>query len=161
MALDCFASLAMTVERHESIFPRRISPELCIIDHPRKSEGTGKAGWPLHPGPPRKRIARKRVDHRYRRRHSGLPCAVVYGLFRALLGEPMLVCHRRLASAFGANARLSASVGAPGPHDFAVRECAARQSARFPSTAFRSTFVTTRTPLVGTERSDHTIDSRF
>ena len=42
---------------------------------------------------------------------------------------------------------LDASVGAPGPRDFAVRDCAARQSAQFPSTAFRSTFVTTRTPL--------------
>jgi hypothetical protein len=29
------------------------------------------------------------------------------------------------------------------------------------STAFRSTFVTTRTPLVGAERSDHTADLRF
>ena len=57
--------------------------------HPlEKSEGAGKAGWPLHPGPPRKRKLRERVNHRYRRRHSGLPCAMVYGLLRALLGEP-------------------------------------------------------------------------
>jgi hypothetical protein len=33
-------------------------------------------------------------------------------------------------------------LGAPGPHDFAVRICAARQSAQLASTAFRSTFVT-------------------
>jgi len=33
-------------------------------------------------------------------------------------------------------------MGAPGPHDFAVRVCAARLSAHLTSTAFRSTFVT-------------------
>ena len=44
-------------------------------------EGAGKAGWPLHPGRPRKRIARKRENHRYRRDQPGLPCAMVYGLY--------------------------------------------------------------------------------
>ena len=29
--------------------------------------------------------------------HSGLPCAMVLRLIRALLGEPMLDCHHRLA----------------------------------------------------------------
>jgi hypothetical protein len=29
------------------------------------------------------------------RKQSGLPCAMVYGLFRALPGETRLVCHRR------------------------------------------------------------------
>jgi hypothetical protein len=43
---------------------------------------------------------------------------------------------------------LGACMGAPGPHDFAVRECAARPSAHPASTAFRTAFVTTRTPLV-------------
>src|SRR5262249_49886129 len=42
----------------------------------------------MHPGPPRRKRCARRVDHRYRRNHSGLPCAVVYGLLRALLGEP-------------------------------------------------------------------------
>src|SRR5271165_114884 len=65
-------------------------------------EGAGKAGWPLHPGPPRKRNLRERVDHRYRRDQPGLPCAVVYSLYRALLGEPLLECHRRCCAAFGA-----------------------------------------------------------
>jgi hypothetical protein len=31
------------------------------------------------------------------RRQSGLPCAMVYGLFRALPGETRLACHRRRA----------------------------------------------------------------
>jgi hypothetical protein len=44
--------------------------------------------------------ARARVDHRYRRNHSGLPCAVVYDLLRALPGEPAR-CHRHLRKGAG------------------------------------------------------------
>ena len=63
------------------------------------AEGAGKAGCPLHPRPTRKKVfARARVDHRYRRNHSGLPCAVVYDLLRALPGEPAC-CHRHLRKA--------------------------------------------------------------
>jgi hypothetical protein len=38
-------------------------------------------------------------------------------------------------------------MGVPGPHDFVVRKCAATSIGTSASTAFRSTFVTTRTPL--------------
>src|SRR5215475_11911586 len=48
---------------------------------------------------------------------SGLPCAMVLRLIRDLPGETGLCCHRRPAS----SAKLSTSIGAPGPHDFAVR----------------------------------------
>ena len=57
-------------------------------------EGAGKAGWPLHPGPSRRKNLRERENHRYRRIHSGLPCAVVYGLY-ALSPVNHPVCHRR------------------------------------------------------------------
>ncbi|WP_407176907.1 hypothetical protein [Bradyrhizobium sp. STM 3562] len=33
--------------------------EFCIDLVPQRTEGAGKAGWPLHPGPPRQKIARK------------------------------------------------------------------------------------------------------
>jgi hypothetical protein len=46
-----------------------------------KAEGARKAGWPLHPGAPRKKLREERENHRYRRKHSGLPCAMVYGLY--------------------------------------------------------------------------------
>ena len=48
----------------------------------------------------------------------GIPRAMVYGLFRALPGDRAL-----LPPSFRGNnpANLSASVGALGPHDFAVR----------------------------------------
>jgi hypothetical protein len=48
-----------------------------------------------------------------------IPCAVA---LRLLLGEPVLVCHPRLAKPLELALRLGASVGAPGPHAFAVRE---------------------------------------
>jgi len=33
----------------------------------QNAEGAGKTGWPLHPGPPRKKLREERVNHRYRR----------------------------------------------------------------------------------------------
>ena len=39
-------------------------------------------------GPRARKTARRARDHRYRRDQPGLPCAVVYDLYRALLGEP-------------------------------------------------------------------------
>jgi hypothetical protein len=42
--------------KHGAAFSRRVSPELCRESRPSgNAEGTGKAGWPLHPGPPRNR----------------------------------------------------------------------------------------------------------
>ena len=100
----------------------------------------GRPGGRCTRGSRAKEIARARVNRRYRRRHSGLPCAVVYGLLRDLLGEPLLVCHRHQRKALGASRELGACMGAPGPHDFAVREYAVRLSAhsRPPHSAPRS-----------------------
>ena len=43
-------------KKHGAAFSRRVSPELCRESRPSgNAEGTGKAGWPLHPGLPRKR----------------------------------------------------------------------------------------------------------
>jgi hypothetical protein len=75
--------------------------------------------------------------------HSGLPCAVVYGLLRALPGEPAC-CHRHQRIILR---ELGACMGAPGPHDFAVRLTCRSSHGPSASTAFRSTFVTTRTSL--------------
>ena len=108
----------------------------------------------MHPGPPRKKLREERVNHRYRRDQPGLPCAVVYGLYvlspvnQHLPPSPARCeTHRR---------ELSACMGAPGPHDFAVRKCAVRPSAHLASTALRSTFVTTRNaPHVGAERANY------
>jgi hypothetical protein len=110
-----------------------------------KIKGAGKTGWPLHPGPPRKRYLRERDDHRYRRIHSGLPCAVVYGLYvRSSVNQRLPPSPSRsfqlrwgLAPAW-ARQDHTTSPSASMPHVSSI----------FASTAFRTTFVTTRTPLV-------------
>src|ERR1700694_2990102 len=70
-------------------FPRRDAPELCADFHPLKEEGAGKAGCALHP---RSRVqnaqGKNAHEHTGSAEASGFPCAVVYGLFRALPGEP-------------------------------------------------------------------------
>jgi hypothetical protein len=69
----------------------RLASELCI-SLSLEVEGAGKAGCPHAPvGLRAKRFAQRREVHRYRRKHSGLPCTVVYGLLRALPGEPDFV----------------------------------------------------------------------
>jgi hypothetical protein len=61
-----------------------------------------------------------------------------------------LGCHRRLADT---SAKLDASVGASGPHDFAVRKLALSSEAPLASTASRPAFVTiAKRPSVGTGR---------
>jgi hypothetical protein len=110
----------MTTERHDPSFSRLISPELCIFTTLFEREGAGKAGWPHAPGAPAQRNLRERVNHRYRRIHSGLPCAVVLRLIGTLPGEPLI------ATVIGAMRKhcrqLDACLGAPGPHHFAVRK---------------------------------------
>jgi hypothetical protein len=58
---------------------------------PPERRGQGRPGGRCTRGPRAKRLREVRVDHRYRRDQPGLPCAVVYGLLRALLGEPDFV----------------------------------------------------------------------
>jgi hypothetical protein len=88
-----------------------------------RTEGAGKTGHRLAP---MVRVQKKstRQNHRYRR-ISGLPCAMVLRLIRDLPGDhawlpPSPV--RRLKRLHD----LSACIGAPGPHDFAVRNHIAR-----------------------------------
>src|SRR5260370_40528468 len=47
--MDCFAALAMTVDRHDVSFSRHELPEVLHFVGPRKSEGAGKTGCALHP----------------------------------------------------------------------------------------------------------------
>jgi hypothetical protein len=54
----------------------------------------------------------------------GLPCAMVLTVSFVLSPVTGLFCHRRLADP--SSAKLDASVGASGPHDFSVRVSVAR-----------------------------------
>ena len=128
--MDCFASLAMTMPdgwseaipinttrapmgiaslhpSYESRIRRRDLAARCarvllLTSRPLQTEGAGKAGCALHPRS-RVQFAQKNAHTsiQVQRRASGLPCAVGYGLLRALPGE-RLSCHRhpqKLASA--------------------------------------------------------------
>jgi hypothetical protein len=58
---------------------------------------------------------------------TGIPCAMVLRLIRALPGVPGLIATVALRDR---RERLDLSVGRPGPHDFAVRRLAARLAVR-------------------------------
>jgi hypothetical protein len=69
----------------------------------------------------------------------GIPRATVLTAYIALSPVTGLSCHRRPRSCLH---RLDASVGASGPHDFAVRRSAPSSEAPPASTASRPAFVT-------------------
>src|ERR1700676_2414186 len=90
---------------------------------PSKTEGAGKAGCPPHPQPRvRNKTKHTSVVTTGSPVSPGLPCAM--GLTVSFVLSPVtgLSCPRRLRNTFR---RLDASVGASGPHDFAVRISAA------------------------------------
>jgi hypothetical protein len=117
-----------TARRYAFVFSRRDAPELCINSPSFKKRGRRESRMPIAPAVVRTKGAR--VDHRLNRIAPAFPARMVYGLLRALPGD-RLVCHRRLRGltihpepgwAGCISARLDASIGAPGPHDFAVRD---------------------------------------
>ncbi len=104
--------------RHKSASPRHRSPGLCA-DHPRKTEGAGNAGCAdrTHSLTCAKKKAHERSHHRYAA-STGIPRAMVLTVSFVLSPVTGLFCHRHLTHT---SAKLDASVGASGPHDFAVR----------------------------------------
>ncbi|SIO57080.1 hypothetical protein SAMN05443247_08441 [Bradyrhizobium erythrophlei] len=124
-AMDCFASLAMTVvHKHESAPSPRNAPESLKI-LPPKEEGAGNAGCLLHP---RSRVqSAQRKTHtsiQVQRRNPAFPAQWLYGLLRALPATGFLAT---VAPEKPASRELDASIGASGPHDVAVRVSAVRQ----------------------------------
>ena len=102
-------------------------------------------GEGLTHGPP----AAKKAGGRHHRisQTSGIPCAMALTVYVVLSPGTGLSCPRRLVDH---PAKLSASVGAPGPHDFAVHDELAFVFASLASTASHHTFVTLRNaPLIG------------
>ena len=116
-------------ETHVSAIPRHNASEL-LQESFRPTEGVGNAGCPMHPQP-RVRIL---VVSMHTSIHSGRtgnhpasPHAMVLTVSFALSLVTGLDCHHRLRKDFH---KLDASVGASGPHDFAVRLGAVRQRHR-------------------------------
>jgi hypothetical protein len=113
--------------KYDSAFSRRDTPEFCLKVAPSEKQraqcyperGAGKAGCPLHPRPRVQSVESTRVRHHRFTGTPGLPCAMVLTVSSALSSVTGLCCHRHRRNLFR---RLDASVGASGPHDFAVRE---------------------------------------
>ena len=95
------------------------APELCINFVPRKTEGAGKTGCPMHPQPRMQNEKAYEVVTTGSPERSGLPCAMVLTASFALSLVTGLFCHHRQRNCFR---QLDASVGASGPRDFTVRE---------------------------------------
>ena len=110
-------------------------PRLASASPSLGTEGAGKAGCRLHP----RSCAKKRTSGpQVQPDHSGFPRTMVYGLLRALLGDRAclppspsgLMIRLEPGWAGCISARLDASIGAPGPHDFAVRDRPRQRSCR-------------------------------
>ena len=97
----------------------RILAARCVrvfrSNHPhRKQRAQGRPGAVRTHGP---RATKKHAaEPQVRAEQPAFPAQWFYGLY-VISPVTGLCCHRRLAS----SAKLSASLGAPGPHDFAVR----------------------------------------
>ena len=100
-------------------------PRLALI----ASRGGGEGRVPVAP---MVRVQQKstRQNHRYEPERPAFPAQWFYGLY-VISPVTRLCCHRRLAS----SAKLSANLGAPGPHDFAVHKSRVRLSRALASTA--------------------------
>src|ERR1700726_2114091 len=92
---------------------------------PRRREGAGNAGCPMHPQPRVRFVVLvcTRVFTAEAPETSGIPHAMVLTAYIALSPGTGLSCPRRSRSK---PRDLNASVGASGPHDFAVRTSVAR-----------------------------------
>jgi hypothetical protein len=111
------------------------------LDHPlEKQRAQGRPGGRCTRGPRARKIARRARDHRYRRRHSGLPCAVVYGLYE--LSSVNLRLPPSPSRSFSAIREGLAPALARQDHTTSPSVSMLHVSSIFASTAFRSTFVT-------------------
>ena len=118
------------------MFSRRDAPEVCINFTLLQNRGRRESRVPTAPTVVRTKSAR--VDHRFNRITPAFPARMVYGLLRALLGDraclPPSPCGLMIRLEPGwagcISARLDASIGAPGPHDFAVRDRPRQRSCR-------------------------------
>jgi hypothetical protein len=117
------------------VFSRRDAPEVCISFTLLQNRGRRESRMPIAPAVVRTRSAR--VDHRFNRITPAFPARWFTAYF-VLSPVNGLSCHRRLAddrcspARLGGHisAKLDASVGASGPHDFAVRDRLRQRSRR-------------------------------
>jgi hypothetical protein len=133
------------------------APELLSEPPSKNKRAQGRPGASSHPRPVC--IGRKHtVVATGGAGSSGLPCAMVLTAYCVLSPGTGLSCPRHFRR-YCLPRKLSASVGAPGPHDFAVRAQRRSSSDTAASTASHPAFVTTRTPLL--PRRDDAENTQF
>ena len=113
----------MTIEKHDSAISRHDAPEFCSSRSPSDIRGRGECRAPDAPAAARVE-SNTRVSHHghtANTRHSPHNGFTAYFVLSPVTG---LVVTVACEVAF---ANLNASVGASGPHDFAVRLSAVRQ----------------------------------
>jgi hypothetical protein len=98
---------------------RMFCARYSFISHPLQAEGAGNAGRSMRPQAACAMVVveRTRVSQ-VTPEKPGIPHAMVYGLYRALPGEPAFLPPSPVEIAFH---QLDTSVGVSGPHDFTVR----------------------------------------
>jgi hypothetical protein len=134
-SIDCFASLAMTASRHAFKSRGAMRPRFAFIFRPM--EGVGNAGCPLHPRPRVHFVLVESTRVTTSTPESpGIPARNGFTAYVELSPVTGLFCHRRqriwsCLSPVGPTQlrQLDASVGASGPHNFAVRCNISRQRA--------------------------------
>jgi hypothetical protein len=111
------------VQNTDLPFPRRETPELCV--HLAPNRGRGECRVPVAPAAScaHGELSMHTSIHSEFAEIARHPHAMVYGLYRALLGDRALLPPSPAKVAFH---KLDASVEASGPHDFAVREQCSR-----------------------------------
>jgi len=115
--------VTLALSKHAFAISRRDSPEFCQRPPSKNKRAQGRPGASAHPRPVC--IGSKHtVVTTGGAGSSGLPCAMVLTAYIVLSPGTGLSCPRHFREL--PSRKLSASVGALGPHDFAVRESVAR-----------------------------------
>src|SRR5579863_2130007 len=116
------------------------APELCIPLREQRAQET--PGVQPHPRPRvRNEKAHEQSHHRFQPGSPGVSCAMVLTAYSALSLVSRACCHHRRRDAEH-HRQLDASVGASGPHGFAVRRRRCSSLSTEASIASRPTFVT-------------------
>ena len=123
-----FCSSDSTVKQrrgYTSALSRRDAPELWVTFHPLERRGRRESRVRAAPAVSCANCAKKRTRaYRFSGNTPAFPARWVTAYFE-LSPVTGLFCHRRLADT---SAKLDASIGAPGPHDFTVRNSAVRRA---------------------------------
>ena len=124
---------------HTSAFSRRENARALPTVTLEKIKGAGNAGRAMRPQPRMQNKKHTSIVTTVTPERPGIPRAMVLTVSFVISPVIGLFCHRRQRNYFR---QLDASVGASGPHDFAVRITRCSSAARSASTASRSAFVT-------------------